>query len=199
MRESGVGRVLVASLHQAIGDLAPTRLGFYENWLNAEGLRDGTIGLAPLYAVLSFLRQEDDHLYDAVTIRAGAYAAEWTVAAMRPLNRRLVSRLPLFLRRRVVLRRATALVSQSYAGSRGSWRIRRGVARVDVRASVFCAVREPVAAPLCGYYASATQRLLGLFDIEASVTIASCRAVGAATCGLTAPLTATEPVPVEGA
>ena len=60
MRESGVGRVLVASLHQAIGDILPTRLAFYENWLNAEGLRDGTIGLAPLYAVLSFLRQEGD-------------------------------------------------------------------------------------------------------------------------------------------
>jgi len=56
MREAGVGRVLVASLHQAIADLLPTRLSFYENWLNAEGLREGTIGLAPLYAVLSFLR-----------------------------------------------------------------------------------------------------------------------------------------------
>jgi len=42
MRESGVGRVLVASLHQAIGDILPMRLGFYEGWLNAEGLRDGT-------------------------------------------------------------------------------------------------------------------------------------------------------------
>ena len=44
MRESGVGRVLVASLHQAIGDILPTRLGFYENWLTSEGLRDGTLG-----------------------------------------------------------------------------------------------------------------------------------------------------------
>ena len=48
MREDGIGRVLVASLHQAIADILPTRLGFYENWLNAEGLREGTIGLAPL-------------------------------------------------------------------------------------------------------------------------------------------------------
>ena len=60
MREAGIGRVLVASLHQAIADILPTRLAFYENWLNAEGLREGTIGLAPLYAVLSFLRQEGD-------------------------------------------------------------------------------------------------------------------------------------------
>ena len=78
MREAGIGRVLVASLHQAIADLLPTRLGFYENWLNAEGLREGTIGLAPLFAVLSFLRQEGD-AYRLITSRAGAYTAEWTV------------------------------------------------------------------------------------------------------------------------
>ena len=62
MREAGIGRVLVASLHQGIADILPTRLAFYENWLNAEGLREGTIGLAPLYAVLSFLRQEGRRL-----------------------------------------------------------------------------------------------------------------------------------------
>ena len=78
MREAGIGRVLVASLHQGIADILPTRLSFYENWLNAEGLREGTIGLAPLYAVLSFLRQEGD-AYQMITTRAGEYAAEWTV------------------------------------------------------------------------------------------------------------------------
>ena len=38
--------------------ILPTRLSFYENWLNAEGLRGGTIGLGAVNAVLSFLRQE---------------------------------------------------------------------------------------------------------------------------------------------
>src|SRR6266571_3998860 len=60
MREAGIGRVLVASLHQGIADILPTRLAFYENWLSVEGLREGTIGLAPLFAVLSFLRQEGE-------------------------------------------------------------------------------------------------------------------------------------------
>src|SRR3989449_1088596 len=83
MREAGIGRVLVASLHQGIADILPTRLSFYENWLNAEGLREGTIGLAPLYAVLSFLRQEGE-AYQMITTRAGEYAAEWTVASMPP-------------------------------------------------------------------------------------------------------------------
>ena len=44
MGDAGIGRVLVASLHQGIADVLPTRLGFYEDWLNAEGLRGGTIG-----------------------------------------------------------------------------------------------------------------------------------------------------------
>jgi len=40
MREAGIGRVLVASLHQGIADTLPQRLSFYESWLHAEGLRD---------------------------------------------------------------------------------------------------------------------------------------------------------------
>jgi hypothetical protein len=60
MIEAGIGRLLVASLHQGIADLLPTRLEFYEAWLNPSGLRDGRIGLAPLAAVLSFLRQEGE-------------------------------------------------------------------------------------------------------------------------------------------
>src|SRR3954469_14564209 len=170
MRESGVGRVLVASLHQAIGDILPMRLGFYEGWLTAEGLRDGTIGLAPLYAVLSFLRQEGAP-YAAITTRAGEYAAGWTVDSMRPSTRALIARLPKFLRVRLVLRRADALVRMSYEGSRASWRIREGTARVSVRNSVFCSVREPSAEPLCGYHAAAYQRMLSMFDMPTSVTV----------------------------
>ena len=41
MSDAGIGRVLVASLHQGIADILPSRLGFYENWLSAEGLREG--------------------------------------------------------------------------------------------------------------------------------------------------------------
>ena len=66
--------MLVASLHQGISDLMPTRLEFYENWLNPSGMRNGKIGLAPLAAVLSFLRQEGEP-YGLVTARAGEYAA----------------------------------------------------------------------------------------------------------------------------
>ena len=50
MTEPRIGRFLVASLHQAIAELLPDRLEFYENWLTHHGLREGTIGLAPLHA-----------------------------------------------------------------------------------------------------------------------------------------------------
>ena len=196
MRESGVGRVLVASLHQAIGEILPTRLGFYENWLTPEGLRDGTIGLPPLYAVLSFLRQEGP-IYAEVARTAGRYAAEWTVASMSPFRRSLIARLPRFIRRRVVLGRAASLVHMSYDGSRAASRTRKGVARVTVKASVFCSVREPVAHPLCGYYASACERMLALFDIETSVTVESCRGTGGDACVLRVPFTTVDVEPAE--
>ncbi|MBS1819625.1 MAG: hypothetical protein JSU08_16955 [Acidobacteria bacterium] len=192
MRESGVGRVLVASLHQAIGDVLPTRLGFYEHWLHAEGLRDGTIGLAPLYAVLSFLRQEGA-AYDEVTTRAGRYAAQWTVESMRPFTRSTIARAPLFVRRRAVLSRVTSLIRMSYDGSRTTSRIRKGVGQVTVHASVFCAVREPVPHPLCRYYAAAVEEMLTLFGVESRVTVESCRAAGGDSCTLCVPF-ATTPV-----
>src|SRR5262245_63936820 len=109
VREEGIGRVLVASLHQGIADILPNRLGFYENWLNAEGLREGTIGLAPFYAVLSFLRQEGE-AYQIITTRAGEYAAEWTVQSMSPVQRTLIKASPSWLRGRLVLRLAGQLV-----------------------------------------------------------------------------------------
>src|SRR5687768_13931412 len=68
MSEPRIGRVLVASLHQAIAEILPMRLEFYENWLNVSGLREGTIGLAPLSAVLSFLRSEGA-AYSTITAR----------------------------------------------------------------------------------------------------------------------------------
>src|SRR5580765_6458920 len=183
MREAGIGRVLVASLHQAIADLLPTRLTFYENWLNAEGLREGTIGLAPLYAVLSFLRQEGD-AYQMITTRAGEYAAEWTVQSMSPLRRSMVRAAPGWLRGRLLLRLARALVRNSYQGSRVISRLRRGTARVDVRASIFCTVREPVPSPLCGYYAAAFTRLMVLFDVGAHIEVVACRGTGKTSCVL---------------
>ncbi len=199
MREAGIGRVLVASLHQGIADILPTRLGFYENWLNAQGLREGTIGLAPLYAVLSFLRQEGD-AYTLITTRAGQYAADWTVQSMPPIQRAMIKAAPVWLRSRILLRLARRLVRSSYKGSRATSRLRGGTARVDLRASVFCMVRERVPHPLCGFYAAAFTRLLALFDIGARTEVVACRGTGESTCVLNVSLANGQPAePVEPA
>ena len=175
MSELRIGRVLVASLHQAIADLLPTRLEFYENWLNVAGLREGTIGLAPLSAVLSFLRTEGQ-AYNLITMRAGEYAAAWTYENVPPLERRIVHRLPIAFRARSAMRTARALIRATYPGSRGITRFRRGTVTVDLRGSLFCEVRERAALPLCGFYAAAIARLLHLFAVDADTRVSQCRA-----------------------
>ena len=178
MSEPRIGRVLVASLHQAIAELLPNRLEFYENWLNPSGLRQGTIGLAPLFAVLSFLRTEGE-AYNSITSRAGEYAADWTVNNLAPLERRVIGALPARLRARAALRTARGLVRDTYPGSRAIVRVRRGTASVDLRGSLFCEVREASILPLCGFYASAIARVLQLFGLRADAHVNECRAGGA--------------------
>ncbi len=183
MRDAGIGRLLVASLHQSIADLLPMRLEFYENWFNPIGLREGTIGLAPLAAVLSFLRREDGQ-YGAVTSRAGSYAAEWTILEMRA-RAKAFRWLPRPLRARAALRVARRLVRESYAGSRGVVRLRRGRASMEIRGSIFCGVREPWPHALCGFYAAAVDRVLAMLGVAAAVELSSCRASGGSACRVT--------------
>ncbi len=174
--EPRIGRVLVASLHQAIADVLPERLEFYENWLNAPGLREGTIGLAPLSAVVSFLRMEGEEAYNRITGVAGQYAADWSVSSMSPFERRLISALPTRLRTRGALRAASALVRSTYPSSRAIVRVRRKTASIDLRGSLFCETREAVASPLCGFYASAIARVLQRFGLQARAQVHECRA-----------------------
>lgn len=191
MAEARIGRVIVASLHQAIADVLPQRLEFYENWLNSNGLREGTIGLAPLLAVISFLRTEG-RPYHQVMARAGEYAADWSLSSMSPMRRRLILMLPSWFRARAALGVARGLVGESYSGSKAMTRVRKGTATVDLRGSLFCTVREPAPAPLCGYYAAMIERVLKLFQVPANAATAKCRGTGASGCELTIALARSE-------
>jgi predicted hydrocarbon binding protein len=183
MNDAVVGRLLVASLHQAIADLLPTRLEFYESWLNPGGLREGRIGLAPLAAVLSFLRLEGEP-YHLVTARAGEYTAEWSVAGLSPLRKRIIQTAPPAIRKRLVIGLASFMARSTYGATdvKVQWRQWRGA--VDLRSSLFCEVRDRVNHPLCEYYASALRRLMHLFELEAEVVTDSCRATGATQCAM---------------
>lgn len=181
MTEAGIGRILVASLHQGISDVLPMRLEFYENWLNPDGLRHGTIGLAPLHAVLSFLRQEGEP-YRLISRRAGTYAAEWTVASQSRLRRSTIRSMPSGLRSRLVLRLAKKTVRRTYAGSRAILRVSRGRATIDLRGSIFCSIRDSAAQPLCDFYAAMIARFLELYGVAGDVRLERCRAVGDPGC-----------------
>ncbi|MEZ5284412.1 MAG: hypothetical protein R2712_06310 [Vicinamibacterales bacterium] len=178
MVDAAIGRLLIASLHQGIADIAPTRLDFYENWLSPTGLRDGRMGLAPLGAVLSFLHREPPPADHEIPDRAGRCAAEWAWSSVSGARKALIRRLPLGLRTRAALGLCRRLAREAIGQSSVSWRLRRGRARVDIQSAIFEYLRQPSAAPMRRFYASAFRECLLQCDIEAHVTVeeaAGCR------------------------
>jgi hypothetical protein len=173
--------MLVASLHQGISDLMPTRLEFYENWLHPTSMRDGKIGLAPLAAVLSFLRQEGEP-YELVTERAGQYAAQWTFDGLTAFERSIIRAMPVALRARMAMQITKRVIWRTYEGARAVLKLRRGEGTITLQSSIFCSVREPCAHPLCGFYAAALTRLLALVAVTGKVDVQSCQGAGQEAC-----------------
>jgi len=180
-----VGRILPASLHQGIADLLPSRLDFYEEWLNPKAMRDGRIGLAPLAAVLSFLRRDGD-AYAFVTARAGEYAAEWTFAELSSLRRACIRAAPVWLRVRLVSQLVRRMALRSYGDCRATVRWKKQTGTLGLSGSLFCVVRERSEQPLCEFYSSAVRRLIRLSGLEVDIVTDVCRATtGAERCGMT--------------
>ena len=185
MVDAGIGRLLVASLHQGIADVAPGRLPFYENWLTPPGLRDGKFGLAPLHAVLSFLRLEGQGTYEQIMRKAGRHTADWGFAELSAFARSAVRSLPAPLRARAALYLSRRLVKDTFRGSRARTRLRRGCGTVNIRASIFCEVRETAPWPMCVFYSAAVEQFLRRFDLDARVDVTQCRASGGIGCTMT--------------
>src|SRR5262249_21935712 len=120
--------------------------------------------------------------------------------SMSPVQRGLIKAAPAWLRSRLLLRLSAQLVRSTYRGSRLVTHVRRGTANLDVRASLFCTVREPVPQPLCGFYAAAFTRLLTLFNLRARAEVIACRGTGEPACAMRIALaTTTEPPEHEAA
>jgi hypothetical protein len=181
MIEAQLGRLLPACLHQAIADLLPDRLEYYEEWLSPDGLRDGTIGLAPVSAVVGFLRTEGP-AYQQVMTRAGELAAAWSLAGRPALHIRIASSMPLGVRTRLALRAARQIAQAVLASSEPSARVRRGHATLRLKTSVFCLSREKQSRPLCDFYAALAVATLASFQVKATATIESCRAMAGPAC-----------------
>jgi len=171
MVDAVIGRLLIASLHQGIADVVPTRLEFYENWLSPTGLRDGRMGLAPLGAVLSFLNREPPPADQGIPERSGACAAEWSFEAVSGTRKRLIRRLPLGLRTRSALRLCRGLARETIGRSKVTWRLRKGRALVEIRSPLFEYLRQSSADPMRRFYAAAFRECLAYCDVDASVEI----------------------------
>lgn len=171
MDDAGIGRLLISSLHQGIGDEAPTRLDFYENWLSPTGMRDGRLGLAPLGAVLSFLYREGPPTSDRIAHRAGMHAADWTFAEISAVRRALIERLPIWMKVRAAISIGRRLVKTTVRESRIKARLRRTKGQVEIRSALFDQLRDPATRPMRAFYAAALQRVFELCGVRAEVTV----------------------------
>ena len=183
MSEARIDRLMAAAIHQAIGDITPSRLDFYESYLRPRGWREDAVNLAPVAAVLSFLRHEPPGTYDAVMTRAAEYAAAWVYDAL-PWRVRTIERLgPSWVRLRRLGQVARANLERSYRGTRVAVAVRRGQIDIEVQGSIFCSTRDQVGAPFCGYYLGVFENLLrhdGQTVVERQTE--ACRAQGGSVC-----------------
>lgn len=182
MVDAGIGRLLIASLHQGIADVMPARLPFYEHWLTPPGLKNAKFGLAPLHAVLSFLRLEGRATYDQTMIRAGRYTADWAYLELRSGQRALARSLPTSLRARWALSLSRRVVKQTFRSSTARVHLRRGTGTVDIQGSIFCELREAGEWPMCVFYSAVVEHFLQHFDIDVQVHVGECKAVGGGRC-----------------
>jgi hypothetical protein len=171
MVDAGIGRLLIASLHQGIADVSPTRLDFYKNWLSPTGLRDGRMGLAPLGAVLSFLQREEPPADRVIVAHAGTCAADWAYDGLSGLRKSVTKRLPFALRTRAALGLGRTLVMGTIGKSKVAVRLRGGQGVVEIRSPIFEYLREPSSLPMRRYYAAAYTQCLRLCDIDGVVDV----------------------------
>jgi hypothetical protein len=171
MVDAGIGRLLIASLHQGIADVSPSRLDFYENWLSPTGLRDGRMGLAPLGAVLSFLHREESPTNHLIPTQAGVCAATWGYGGASTIRKAFIRRLPPRLRTRAALGLARILVRETIAESKVMARVKRGEGTIEIRSPLFEYLREPAAVPMRVFYASAYTECLKLCGVNGVVEV----------------------------
>ncbi|RPI55285.1 MAG: hypothetical protein EHM55_08350 [Acidobacteria bacterium] len=179
--DATVGRVLLASLHQAIAEVLPARLEFYERWLAPSSPGEETLGVASFMAVLAFLHEEGD-ASEAVATSAGHHAAVRSFRQLPPMKRAYLSVLPRPLRAQKVVRLAVGILPALYPESRVDMTRRGATVFINIDGSPFCDARGPDGPPSCGFYTGAISTFLRLFNLRASVKVSRCRASGSKSC-----------------
>jgi Flp pilus assembly protein TadD len=198
MTRAVIGRILATSLYQAISELLPIRVEFYESWLSPKGFQARRVYVSGVRAVFSFLRREPGG-FDPVVRRAGALAAYWMFDELPPIRRRLLQALPRALRFRAALALAKDLVRETWDQSAVKIRWRREASTLTITRSIFCDVREAAPLALCGFYAAGLETCLRRLDLEAEVRIERCQARDGGACTLVVTSSAAPAAAVPGA
>jgi hypothetical protein len=115
-------------------------------------------------------------------MRAGQLAAIWSVASLPPMRRRSIGWLPRRWRARAALRVAADIARDVHSLTRVRTKVRRNRARVELRSSLFCAVRAAQPTPLCAFHVAVAVETLRQFGIMASGRVERCHAVGGPSC-----------------
>ena len=102
MKEDSVERLFLASLRQALEDIAPEQLEVFQKWFDPADRRP-RFHIAPVIGAVSYLSR-DPALYEKVMDRAGRYASDWSYEHLSPVERKLWSSFPLAGRERAVKR-----------------------------------------------------------------------------------------------
>jgi hypothetical protein len=176
-----VGRVLLASLHQAIAEVLPARLTFYERWLTSSSADGPDPGIASFMAMLSYLEQEGP-AYQAITARAGHHAAIRSFRRLPVLKRAYLRVLPRRIRARNGIDLIVAILPTLYPEVRVELTRRRGTAFIGIDGSPFCDTRYATARQPCGFFSSAISTFLESLKLRPAVRVTRCRASGAPSC-----------------
>lgn len=179
--ELKISRAVGAALHQAISEILPSRLEFYEEWLTLDRIRERPLSRAKVGAVLSFLRQEPNH-YNEVVERAGHHTAEWALEVLPAWRGRLICQMPRPFRVWVGLRRGAHLIRALQSDGRLRWTRRRGCVVASIRGSLFCQVRVPSSMPLCRFFAVVLKRCLESLEVPCRVEATRCLGIGDEVC-----------------
>ena len=175
-----VKRVLLASLHQGIGEVLPSRLGFYERWLNPS-TPDASLGVASFMAMLTFLQQEGE-AFDLISSRAGHHAALRAFQELPPFRRACLRMLPRRIRARRAVGLLTRILPSLYPETRVDVTRRRSTVFVGIDGSPFCAVRGSAASASCSFYVNTIAAFLELFNLRPSVRVRGCQSMGMRSC-----------------
>ena len=180
MKEDLVERLFLASLRQALEDIAPEQLEVFLEWFDPADRRP-RFHIAPVMGAVSYLRR-DRALYRRVMEQAGRYAADWSYEHLSPVERKFWGSMPRAGRDRAVRRLLRAGLKNIHRDGELEARREGSKLVVTVSNSIFCRTVSGNG-PVCVYYGSLFTGLMERAALRWSLVVeSSCGGQGRPEC-----------------